>query len=213
MPSRPFRPLPDREIHALTDEQILGYVVAARAAGETARAARALQILAFGYADIVRLRVMRKVPEHAVEDVAGAGILRAVAAALKPGAFKGASVGEFRSWLHTIVDRQVVDYWRAVGRSPDETPLPEEREGEENQWGAAGVAPDESAAVDVQAVIDQALDELGASHRATVELYLFGSRTAAEAATELGNGLTENNVHQIATRFRARVRELLDESS
>ncbi len=213
MPSRPFRPLPDREIHALTDEQILGYVVAARARGETARAARALQILAFGYAEIVRFRVARKVPAHAVEDVADTGLLRAVAAALRPGAFKGSSVGEFRSWLHTIVDRQVVDYWRAVERSPDETPLPEEREGEENQWGAAGVAPDESAAVDVQAVIDQALDELGASHRATVELYLFGSRTAAEAATELGNGLTENNVHQIATRFRSRVRELLDESS
>jgi len=213
LPNRPFRPLPDHEIHALEDEQILEYVVGAREAGGTGQATRALQILAFGYREIVRVRVARKVPRHAVEDVADAGLLRAVAAALKPGAFGGSTVGEFRSWMHTIVDRHVVDYWRATQRAPDEAPLPEEREGEEGQGGAAGVVPDESAAVDVQAVIDQALDELGSSHRAAVELYVFGSRPAAETAEELGNGLTENNVHQIATRFRARVRELLDESS
>lgn len=212
MSNRPFRPLPDHEIHALEDEQILEYVVRARAAGETAHAARGLQILAFGYREIVKLRVARKVPVHAVEEVADGGLLRAVAAAVKPGAFKGSSVGQFRSWMHTIVDRHVVDYWRALKRSPGESPLPEEHEGDEDARGAAGASPDDGSSVDAQDVIDQALDELSPSHRGAVELYVFGSRTAKETVHEL-DGLTENNVHQIATRFRARVRELLDESS
>jgi len=213
LPGRPFRPRSDHEIHALADEQILEYVIAARGAGEPAHAGRGLQLLVFGYRDIVQVRVGAKVPRHDVEEVADAGLLRAVATALKPGAFAGGSVGEFRSWMHTIVDRQVVDYWRKVKRSPQEAPLPEEHEGDEDSWGSAGAAPDESAAVDVQAVIDQALGELADARRAVVERYVFDGRTATETADELGDGMTENNVHQIAARFRRRVRRLLDEAS
>ena len=201
-------------MHALADEQILAYVVAARTAGQPAHAGRALQILAFGYRDIVLFRVSRKVPRHDAEEVADAGLLRAIGAALKPGAFAGGTVGEFRSWMHTIVDRQVVDYWRKAGRSPEETQLPEEHEGDDDTRGStAAIAPDESGAVDVQAVIDQALGELGDAHRGVIERYVFGGRSAGETAQELGDGMTENNVHQIAARFRKRMRELLEESS
>ncbi len=213
MSERSFHPRPDHEIHALSDEQILQYVVAARASGHPSHAARALQILVFGYQDIVRVRVGAKVPRHEADEVADAGLLRAIAAALKPDAFKGTSFGEFRKWMHTIVDRQVVDYWRKVERSPKQDPLPDEHEGDEDARRPVGAAADDTEAVDVQAVIDQALGELGEAHRAVIERYVFGDRTAAETADELGESMTENNVHQITSRFRRRMRELLDDSS
>lgn len=213
MSDRLFRSRPDHEIHALSDEQILQYVVAARAAGQPAHAARGLQILVFGYRDIVKVRVAAKVPRHEAEDVADAGLLRAVAAALKPNAFTGGSMGEFRSWMHTIVDRHVADHWRKVERSPREDPLPEEHEGDDDGRRPAGSTPDDSEAVDVQAVIEQALGELSEPHRLVVELYVFGGRTAVETAEQIGDGMTENNVHQITTRFRRRMRQLLDEAS
>ena len=35
--------------------------------------------------------------------------------------------------------------------------------------------------------------------------------SASKAAAEIGDGMREDNVHQIASRFLKRVRELLDE--
>ncbi len=207
-----FRPLGDNEIHALDDEQILAYALSARDAGRPADAARALQILAWGYRDIVRSRVVRRVPTEVAEDVADAAILRAVAQVLKAGAFKGTSQGEFRKWLHTIVDRQVVDFFRARERRVSETALPEEHAGEEDAPQAtAAVTDDGTGAVEVQALIDQALAEVNADHREVVELYVFGRWTAAETAERVGGGMTENNVHQIGHRFRERMRELLED--
>ncbi|HEX8101599.1 MAG TPA: RNA polymerase sigma factor [Solirubrobacteraceae bacterium] len=213
MPAQAFHARPDHEIHALADEAILEHATSARAAGRPDQAARALQILAFGYRDIVTVRVAAKVPAQDVEDVADAGLLRAVASALRPGAFSGGSVGEFRSWMHTIVDRQVADYWRKVERSPREAPLPDEHEGEDGARPPAGSTPDETGAVDVQAVIEQTIAELSDVHGAAVEAYVFAGLSATETAAEIGDGMTENNVHQIAARFRRRVAELLDESS
>lgn len=213
MPDRPFRPLADVGIAALSDEQILEYVIAARERGELRHATRALQILVWGYRDIMSVRVARKVPVHDVQDVADAALLRAVASALRPGAFVGGSMGEFRSWAHTVVDRQVADYWRKQERSVTETALPDEHQGEDDVQPTVAITPDAAATVDVQAVIDQARDELGVDHRRAVDLHVFESRSAREAATTVGNGMSEGNVHQIATRFRRRMRELLEEAS
>ena len=212
MPERNFRRLSDLELAALSDEQILEYVVVARERGEVADATRALQILVWGYLDIMRVRVALKVPRHDVQDVADAALVRAVGAALRPGAFVGGSIGEFRSWAHTVVDRQVVDYWRKQERSIDETALPDEHEGEDDVPRAVGVSHDDTTAVDVQAVIDQARGELNDDHRHAVDLHVFEGRSAREAAKAVRNGMTESNVHQIATRFRRRMRELLDEA-
>ena len=211
MPDRPFRRLSDLAIAALSDEQILEYVVVARDRGEVADATRALQILVWGYRDIMRVRVALKVPRHDVQDVADAALVRAVGAALRPGAFVGGSIGEFRGWAHTVVDRQVADYWRKQERSVDETALPDEHQDDARR--AVGITHDEASAVDVQAVIDQARGELSEDHRRAVDLHVFEGRSAREAANAVGNGMSEANVAQIATRFRRRMRELLDEAS
>ena len=44
-----------------------------------------------------------------------------------------------------------------------------------------------------------------------IDLHIFGPLSASEAAAEIGDGMREDNVHQIASRFLKRVRELLDE--
>lgn len=205
-----FRSRKDHQLDDLTDEEILAYALAARAAGALDHCTRALQILAFGYLDILHVRIAKKVPREQVEDVAGAAILRAIASLLKEGAFKGSSPGEFRAYLHTIVDRQVVDFFRARERRPEEAPLPEEHEGEEDFWRAAGMSPDELGAVEVQELIDKALDELNELHRHVVELYVFDKWGAEETADRIGEEMTAANVHKIAQRFRDRMRELLE---
>ena len=58
--------------------------------------------------------------------------------------------------------------------------------------------------------VNRAYAELeNARHRLVVDSYVFGAHTAAEAAALVGDGMTEANVHQIASRFQARVKELL----
>ena len=87
--------------------------------------------LVYGYERDVKRRLSLKVPAHVVDDVAHDALVRAIAAA-----FDGTSVGEFRSWLHTIVDRTAVDFFRRAERRPKESILPSEHAGEEDVWGA-----------------------------------------------------------------------------
>src|SRR5436305_4321904 len=125
-----FRPLPDDELQRLPDGGLIDYIRDARTAAELAAGRRGLAFLVYGYEPDVKRRLAMKVPKHVVEDVAHDALVRAIAAA-----FDGTSQGEFRSWLHTIVDRTAVDYYRRVERRPKETVLPSEHGGEDDVWG------------------------------------------------------------------------------
>ena len=69
-------------------------------------------------------------------------------------------------------------------------------------------------------MIEEALSDLSGPHRATVQFYVFDGLSAKEAADqvnmscedELTQPMTEANVHQIAKRFRERLRKLLEEA-
>jgi DNA-directed RNA polymerase specialized sigma24 family protein len=88
--------------------------------------------LVFGYERAVKRRLSIKVPGHVVDDLAHDALVRAITAA-----FDGSSVGEFRNWLHTIVDRTAADFFRRAERRPKETILPSEHAGDEDVWGRA----------------------------------------------------------------------------
>lgn len=192
----------DLQLHQLSDEQLLEHVRAARDTGDLDGARLAVRILVFGYLDHVRARVALKVPEHAVDEVAGHALISAVA-----GAFRGGSVGEFRSWLHVIVDRRIADYHRA-GRL-ELVPL--------EDWHEAVAAPsDEAEAMAFQSLIEAALSDLSDVHRAAIDLYVFGDLSAYETSRELEKTFSDrehpispDNVHKIAQRFRERLRALL----
>ena len=174
----------------------------ARDRGDLDGAQFAVQILVFGYLDQVRARVALKVPEHAVDEVAGHALISAVA-----GAFRGGSIGEFRSWLHVIVDRRIADYHRA-GRI-ELVPL--------EDWHETIAAPsDEAEAMVFQSVVEAALADLSDVHRATIDLYVFDGLSASETASKLAERFSDrepispDNVHKIAQRFRERLRALLE---
>lgn len=196
----PFHPRTEAELSRLSDDDLIDYLRSAHAAGSLDAARLALQVLVYGYWRHVELRLDRKLPDHAVEDITGDVIVRAVQSA-----FSGASVGEFRSWLNTITDRTIADFYRARSRHPGEASL----EPGDDQPSSEPVAPDTRGYVEAQMVVEEALDELRPDHRRVVEIIVFEDRPASAAAAEV-NGMTTTNAYQVVSRFRARLRELLE---
>jgi RNA polymerase sigma factor (sigma-70 family) len=197
----PFRPRRDDELNGWSDDDLIAHIRAARDAGDRKQARLALQILVFGhYANITR-RVSLKIPSEDVDLVAGAAFDSAFTSA-----FDGQSVGEFHSWLNTIVARRIADYHRREKR----------RRVELIEDGEDDPALEQ---IDARSAIDQALGELSDTHHAVIELYLLNDEepTAGEVADRINEHhgpeppMTDQNVQQIASRFRKRLRELLSE--
>ena len=198
-----FRPLPDHELQELADAELIAYIRDARDAGQPAHGRRGLAILVFGYERDVKRRLSIKVPAHVVDDLAHDALVRAIAAA-----FDGSSAGEFRSWLHTIVDRTAADFFRRAARRPKETILPSEHTGEEHVWGAKPSLEGEADAVELRIVVDEVLDTFNQTHRLVLERHVFDGLTAGEVCATI-DGMSEDNVAQIASRFRAKLRARL----
>jgi RNA polymerase sigma factor (sigma-70 family) len=199
-----FQPIPDHELQQLADEQLIAYIRDARDSGELAHGRRGLMFLVYGYERDVKRRLSIKVPKHVVDDLAHDALVRAIAAA-----FDGSSVGEFRSWLHTIVDRTAVDFFRRAERRPKETMLPSEHAGEEDIWGAEPAVDGEAGAVELRIVVEELLETFNEEHRLVIDMHIFGGLTAAEVCGRI-DGMSEDNVAQIASRFRAKLRARLD---
>jgi RNA polymerase sigma factor (sigma-70 family) len=161
----------------------------------------------YGYEPDVKRRLSLKVPIHAIEDVAHDALVRAVAAA-----FDGSSQGEFRSWLHTIVDRTAVDFYRRAERRPKETLLPSEHTGEEKVWGTEPFTDSEAGAVELRIVVDEVIGTFNEKHRQVIELHVFSGMPATQVCERI-DGMSEDNVAQIASRFRGKLRQRLDERS
>lgn len=199
-----FELLPDHKLQELSDEQLIAYIGSGRDAGQLAAARRALMLLVYGYERDVKRRLSLHIPPHAVDDVAHDALVRAIAAA-----FDGSSVGEFRSWLHTIVDRSGVDFFRRAERRPKESILPSEHTGEEDVWGAEPSIEGEAGAVELRIIVEEVLETFNEKHRHVIELHVFGTFPASEVCGRI-DGMSEDNVAQIASRFRAKVRARLD---
>lgn len=205
------------EYSGMSDDELIRRAVTARNAGDHDEVRRILAVLAYRrYGNVVR-RVAVSVPRDDVEDVA----MEALASAIKA-AFEGTSVGEFVNFLNTIVSRRIADFTRS--RPPRAAALPDEHEGEDDYWGRVlgGGDPADSLLehIDAAQAVRQALDELGDPHRGVVTLFVFEGYRADESAdqvntthrNELETPMSEANVHQIASRFRRRVRRLLEEA-
>ncbi len=175
-----FHALPDHELQRLRDEQLIAYIRDGRAAGELAAGRRALMFLVYGYERDVKRRLSMRLPAHVVDDVAHDALVRATAAA-----FNGTSTGEFRSWLHTIVDRAAVDFYRRAERRPKESILPSEHVGEEDVWGAEPSIGSEAGAVELRIMVEEVLETFNEKHRLVIELHVFGGLTAREVCDRI----------------------------
>ena len=201
-----FRELPEHRLQRLSDEDLIAYLRAARAAGRHDAMKPAIGVLAFGYWDTLVNRARLKLPESEVEQVAGEALESAIASA-----FDGRSVGEFRSWLHTILSRRIADYWQKRERTVKTEKLVSEHRGAEEVWGEEPSVGFEGEELHAQECVRNALDELPEAHREVVRLYVFGPDSAAAVVERVGDGMTEANVHQISSRYQRRVKELLGE--
>ena len=189
----------------MSDEELVAYMRAAREAGRPEAMKAPLAILVFGYWDSLVARARLRLPPTEAEDVAGEAVASAIASA-----FDGRSVGELRSWLHTILMRRIADYYEVRKRRVQTTELASEHQGEEDVWRREPAEPFEGDALFASESLALAYRELERdSHRRAIDLYVFGPLSAADAAASLGGGMTEANVHQIASRFQRRFRELL----
>lgn len=197
-----FRELREHQLSDLSDERLVAYIGRTRAAGRTETMTAAVRVLAFGYWEIIEMRVRLKVPSEDVLEVTTSALESALKAA-----FDGESTGEFRSWLHTITNRRIADYHRAKEGKPQIVPLPEP--GDEGSWGEEPSAEFEGVSIDAERAIAIAMSEMSDVHGQAVDLNVFEDLPAREVAERLR--LTEANVHQIKSRFKKRVRELLEE--
>jgi RNA polymerase sigma factor (sigma-70 family) len=198
---RGFKEKGEHELAAMPEHELIAYVLAARAAGTSTRVA--VSILVFALMRDVRRRVAMKVPDEAIEEVSEAVLLSALTSR-----FDGSSVGEFRSWLRTIIQRRIADYHRSPKTDVRLVPLPDEHEGDDEVWGNRVSVPFEGEAIDVERALDQAYGELNPDHCQVVDLYIFDDLPAGEVAGRV-DGISETNVHKIAQRFRDRVSQLL----
>ena len=202
---KPFRPTPPEQLNNLSDEDLIAYVLSARAAGARDEARAAIQILVYGHRRDIERKVRLKMKEHAIDEVADKALLRAVRSA-----FDGESVGQFKSWLWTIVSREVADWYRTQERRPVETALPEEHEGNEEIWGVSlSVEVDLDTGIDTRRCIERAMEGLNDQHRRVVELYWLEDANAKETAEQTGE--TEDNVYQVANRFKKALRKCLED--
>ena len=201
-----FRELPEHQLQTLSDDNLIAYLRAARAAGRHDAMKPAIGVLAFGYWDTLVNRARLKLPESEVEQVAGEALESVIASA-----FDGRSVGEFRSWLHTILSRRIADYWQKRERTVKTEKLVSEHQGAEEVWGDEPSVGFEGEALHAQECVRHALNELPEAHREVVRLYVFGPDSAAAVVERVGDGMTEANVHQISSRYQRRVKELLGE--
>ena len=201
-----FQELPEHHLGSLSDDLLIDYMRRAREAGRHDAMRPAIGVLVFGYWDSLVARARLKLPPAAAEDVAGEAVASALAAA-----FDGKSIGEFRSWLHTILSRRIADHLEARKRKPQTTRLPSEHEREEEVWGSEAAVEFEGDALFARDCLARAYTESDdPRHRQVIDLYVLGPHPAAETAELVGGGMTEANVHQIASRFQRRFKELLE---
>ena len=201
-----FEELPEHHLTGLSDDQLIDYMRRAREAGRHDAMKPAIGVLVYGYWDSLVARARLKLPSADVEDVAGEAAASAVASA-----FDGKSVGEFRSWLHTILSRRIADYLESRKRKPRTKQLPSEHEGEDDVWGEEPAVEFEGEALFARDCLQQAYEEIvDPRHRRVIDLYVRGPHSAAETVDLMGDGMTEANVHQISSRFQKRFKELLE---
>ena len=204
-----FRELPEHGLSGLSDDELVDYLRAAREAGRHEAMKAAIAVLVHGYHATLLNRARLKLPEADVEDVVSETLLSAIASA-----FDGRSVGEFRSWMHTILSRRIADYHDDRSRKPKTAPLPSEHEGDEEVWGTEPSEPFEGDALHARGCLELAYGDLeNGAHRQVIDLYVLGPHSAARTAELVGDEMTDANVHQISSRFQRRVRELIEEGS
>lgn len=192
---------------------MLAYIERAREAGRPDCAKRAAGVLAFGFEDVIRLKVAIRTPRGEVEDVT-----MTVLESMVHSSFEGRVIGEFRSFLNTVIARRVADFHRDRERHPDQVPLPGGGDDEE-PWGVEPSVEDSAAELAILDLLRRVKASRNELHARVIELYAPGAMEGEElsagevveriAAERDGEVVSTANVHQIWRRFKTDVERAL----
>jgi RNA polymerase sigma factor (sigma-70 family) len=200
----PFAPRSEHDLVRLDDDALLTHLREARRVGDGEQAVLAVRVLVFGHWDRVTRRVALKVAPEDVQPLASDVIYSAIRSA-----FDGESVGEFVTWLNTITNRRIADHHRRRENVPAVVSI-----GVGNTDGAGGhIEPadvSQDGLVETRDAVERTLASLSEQHARVVERHVIEGVPAREVGAELGVGA--DNVAQISSRFRRRLREQLTTS-
>ena len=213
----PFRRLNDAQLDQLGDEELIAHALAARDAGDSAQMELALKIFVWKQEAIVRGFVAGRLDKQGdvvIDQVAGLAFVDAVAAIA---GFRGETPPEARGLMIRIARRRIADFHRK-GRVDTVALEWEGADGELKSLVPGRLA--EQGALDAWSLIEQALAERNELHRRVIELFFFDDLSGKQIVEQVNrhemregdDPLTEDNVNQIASRFRKRVKELLEEA-
>jgi len=201
--TRPFREFSEFEIAAMDDEQLLAYILRARAAAAQAASDHGVRHLVFRHMDTVRAMVRKRIPTHLVDEVTHDAMVSAIKST-----FDGEHELQFHKWLAVITRRQIADFYR--GKAGKLLELDREGAGKFDDQGNVRVerASLDDTTLELDELIEQVLATRSAIHREVIDLYVFGGFSAKEVSVETGE--SPDNVFQIAKRFRDELRAALE---
>ena len=205
--------LGESELAALGDDELVEYAVTHREKGDADEAKLALMIFAFGMEAPVRAFVRNKLdshPEAVVDEIAERALEDAIRSI---GDLRGSTGAEARGVVFKIARLRIVDFHRKG--KVDTTRLEDLLAG--GDGGPSGTDGEDDL-VGTWLLIEEALGEMRADHRAVVELFVLAGHSARETASIVkrrfpeadDDSMSEQNVHQIGSRFRRDLRARLE---
>ena len=214
------------ELERAEEETLLRQFVAARKAGDVEQMRMAVSIFVqgrHGQLLAIALMKMQRRPEADAEDVVGETII-SVLQSFEDGRsrFEGSQPGELAAWTIRILKRRIADYFRREERQIKTESLDAERRDEEGGVIAAreprALTADPAAEVPIHDAHERIVNQLSPAHRRVVEIWWVErlpasqivERLREEGADGVGGVRTVDNVHQIISRYRAKMRRALE---
>ena len=214
----PFKELDDGQLAVLADKhpkRLLAYVHAARLNGQPEAAFRALSILIFSMKPFIRTRVALKVPDFEIEEMTSGAITHLTNAVVNAPPY-AASVAQIRAWMASVISKFCAGDYRSPGAETRRRSYSYDVADSEGaqiwEWGIPDGAYE---AVGFWEIVDGILAGLSEEHEMIVRLKVFGGVPSIDIVgimwSEYGLRYTANRVDKVASRFRIRLQEELDE--
>lgn len=205
-----FGSLSEGELAGLSNDDLVDYIGRAAESGDRGSARMASAILAYGMEPTIVAWVRRGMGSQGEADVED--VVMDVLESVVHSSFDGKLIGEFGSFLKTITQRRVVDWFRKRERRERDEPLANEHDGDEEVWGEEIGVADESDAIAMRDAVDRVLATRQEMHQKVIRLYgpgyigcqdLSADETVARINADASEDtVTSANVHQIWKRFK-----------
>lgn len=181
------------------DEKLITYAVDARDAGDIAAFEQAIRVFVGRRMGMVSFWVSKKASGEDADEIIGNALASMVKSA---GKIKGASVGEVVEWMRTITAHRITDFYRAKAKVPDTLPI-DTWSDDDSDWNLEpGEDPDETGAVEIRILFENALGKLDEAKREVVKLKIQGYPSKEIAEMSSAEGMTATNVDKIFSRFK-----------